>query len=144
MRLEDLSMDEKLSLCRCSARTVAGRYRSLARGAGSRDEPLRRLFEGLADDVEKRLPTFESSTTLPGEEEERIVRGFFPSLSKSAGAPGVDRETGTYLAECLVEEFAAFYRTLAQQATDEESREFFMDAKKAEEFHLEFVRHVLL
>jgi hypothetical protein len=56
MRLQDLSMDEKLALCRRSARTVAGRYRSLAQ-AGFHDEPLRKLFEGLAADVEKRLPT---------------------------------------------------------------------------------------
>ena len=144
MRLEDLGMNEKLALCRRSARTVAGRYRSLAQGAAFADEPLRKLFEGLAADVEQRLPTFESTTTLPEEEEERLVRSFFPSLSKSSGTGSVGREAGTYLAECLVEEFAAFYRTLALQATDEKSREFFMDAKKAEESHLEFVRRVLL
>src|SRR6185295_10987107 len=111
MRLEDLGMNEKLALCRRSARTVAGRYRSLAQSAGSGDEPLRRLFEGLAADVEKRLPTFEAPTTLSEDEEERLVRGFFPSLSKSPGEKFVGREAGTYLAECLVEEFAAFYRT---------------------------------
>lgn len=144
MKLEDLSMNEKLALCRRSARTVAGRYRSLALGAGAGDEPLRKLFEGLAADVERRLPTFESPMALPEEEVERLVLGFFPSLLKSPGTGVVGREAGTYLAECLVEEFAAFYRTLALQATDEESREFFMDAKKAEESHLEFVRHVLL
>src|SRR5947207_15999613 len=122
MKLEDLSVDEKLSLCRRAAGAVLKRYRSLAKATRS-DEPLRRLFEGLAGDVEKRLPTFESSATLPDGEGDRLVGSLLPSLSKSSGAPVVDRETGTFLAECLAEEFAAFYRTLARLSADGESRE---------------------
>ena len=56
----------------------------------------------------------------------------------------MDREVGTYLAECLQQESARLYRTLAEQAPDDESRAFFLHSKEAEESNIRFVRQVLL
>lgn len=144
MTLRDLASNETFSLCRRAAVSVAGRCRFLAQGTAADDAPLRGLLENLAGDLEKRMPKRALPSSVPQEEEDRLIRIYFPSLSKSMGAGFLDREAGTYLAECLLEEFAAFYRILAEQTPDLEARTYFLDATKAEEVHLKFVRRVLL
>ena len=101
-------------------------------------------MQAVIGDLEKRMPKHALPSSVPQEEEDRLIRIYFPSLSKSMGAGFLDREAGTYLAECLLEEFAAFYRILAEQTPDLEARSYFLDATKAEERHLKFVRRVLL
>ncbi|HLF92555.1 MAG TPA: hypothetical protein VJB14_03785 [Planctomycetota bacterium] len=153
MNLESLSLKHRVGLCRRAATAAARRLRTLAQRVHPGDEPLRRLFEDLARDEERHLAEmgrFDAgidSPALGGIQEEdldRIVGRFIPSLSITSGGTFVDREVGTYLAECLQEESARLYRTLAEQAQDEESRAFFLHSKEAEESNIKFVRQVLL
>ena len=153
MKLESLSLREKLSLCRCASGGSARRLHMLALRADPGDEPLRLLFEDLARVEEKRLEqiaNLEAGIDVAVEscfdpaELEGIVGRFLPSLSISTGGGSIDRESGTYLVECLQRESASLYRILAEYSTDEESRAFFLRSVKEEETHLEFMRHVLL
>jgi rubrerythrin len=153
MNLDTLSLKHRVGLCRRAARAAAGRLRMLAGRVDPGDEPLRRLFERLAGSEESHLAEmgrFDAGIDEPstgGIEEEdldRMVERFIPSLSITSGGSFIDREVGTYLAECLQEESASLYRTLADQASDENSRAFFLHSKEAEESNIRFVRQVLL
>jgi rubrerythrin len=153
MNFDALSLKHRVGLCRRAATAAAGRLRMLAQRVEPGDEPLRRLFENLAVDEENHLAEmgrFDAGIDPPpqgGIEEEdldRIVYRFIPSLSITSGGRFIDREVGTYLAECLQVESARLYRALADQALDEESRAFFLHSKEAEESNIRFVRQVLL
>ena len=153
MTLESLSLKHRVALCRRAATAAARRLRTLAGRVQPGDEPLRRFFENLARNEENRLAemgTFDARIDSPlkeGVQEEdldQLVGRFIPSLSISSGEGFLDRESGTYLAECLQEESARLYSTLASQAPDEESRTFFLQSKEAEESSVKFVRQVLL
>jgi hypothetical protein len=151
MKLEELSPQKKLSLCRQAARLVLQRLRKLAQQAEAGDPPLNLLFKGLAGDVEKilvEIGQFESrggsSEVQPEEAGDGIARGFLPSLQKSSGGGSVDRESGIYLAECMGGDLAGIFGTLSGQAGDEASRAFYVRSKQAVEARLEFLRHVLL
>jgi len=153
MTLESLSLKHRVALCRRVATAAAGRLRMLAGRVGPKDEPLRRLFENLAHHEESRLAEMgrfdagidsPSSEGIQEEDLDRLVGRFIPSLSITPGGGFVDREVGTYLAECLQEETARLYSTLASQASDDESRAFFLQSKEAEESSVKFVRQVLL
>lgn len=153
MNLDTLSLKHRVNLCRRAARATASRLRVLAERVDPGDEPLRRLFESLAQNEDRHLEEmgrFDSRIDSPpsgGVEEEdldRILGRFIPSLSITSSGRFVDREVGTYLAECLQEESARMYRTLADQAPDEESRAFFLHSQEAEESSMKFVRQVLL
>ncbi len=153
MKLEGLSMREKLFLCRFASAASARRLHLLALRVDPGDEPLRRLFEDLAgveDKRQERIASLEAGAGLAAEpcfdqaELQGIAGRFLPSLSISTGGGSIDRESGTYLVECLQRESASLYRTLAEHATDDESRTFFLSSLKEEETHLEFMRHVVL
>jgi rubrerythrin len=153
MNLATLSLKHRVALCRRAARAAAGRLRMLAGRVDPGDEPLRRLFENLARDEEnhfEEMGRFDNGIEEPApeaiaeEDLDRMVERFIPSLSITSGGRYLDREVGTYLAECLQEESASLYRTLADQASDEESRDFFLHSKEAEESKIKFVRQVLL
>lgn len=153
MTLEALSLKHRVALCRRAATAAASRLRTLAERVQPGDEPLRRLFETLACREESHLAemgSFDARIDSPpkeGIQEEdldQLVGRFIPSLSVKSGGAYVDREVGTYLAECLQEESARLYGTLAAQASDDESREFFLHSMEAEESGFKFVRQVLL
>lgn len=153
MTLESLSLKHRVALCRRAATAAARRLRALAERVQPGDEPLRRLFERLALSEESRLAemgSFDARIDSPereGIQEEDLdclLGRFIPSLRITSDSRFVDREVGTYLAECLQEESARLYSALAEQATDEESRAFFLHSKEAEESSVRFVRQVLL
>lgn len=150
MSLEVLSSSECISLCREAATLVLGRFRWLAKRAGPGDRPLALLFSELAGDVERNLIDIRQleGPGPPGVPEEetgrQVARGFLPSLSKTAGGGSLDRESGFYLAECLLQELAGFYGALVRQTGDEQARELLNRSKRASESRLEFLRHVVL
>lgn len=151
MKLDALSLKERISLCRRAAAAAVGRLNLLGQAVDPEDGPLRRLFEMLAHDEERRLAEVSRLDVPTGEvpahglrDLDPIIAGFFPSLTREPGEGFVDRETGSYFAECLEEESVRFYRALAEQASDEESRAFFHQSEQDQESHLNFVRNVLL
>lgn len=153
MDLESLTLRHRVELCRRAATAAASRLRTLAERVHPDDDPLRRLLESLAVHQELHLVEmgrFEermepvSRGEVQVEDLDRIVLSFIPSLTITSSARFVDREVGTYLAECLQEESARLYRTLAEQAQDKESRDFFLHSKEAEECDTRFIRQVLL
>lgn len=153
MTLESLSLKHRVALCRRAATAAAGRLRALAGRVQPGDAPLRRLFENLARNEESRLEEMNrfdarievlAPEGFQEEDLDQLVGRFIPSLAITSDSRYVDREVGTYLAECLQEESARLYSTLAAQAPDEESRAFFLQSKEAEESGVRFVRQVLL
>ena len=151
MSLEVLSSRESLSLCRAAAQLVLDRFRWLAQRTEREDRKLSQLFADLAGDVEKNLVEvyqLEGQSHLPQALEEKAghqaARGFLPSLSKTVDGDRLDRESGFYLVERVLEDLAGFYGTLIRQSCDEQSREFLLRSKQAVEARLEFLRHVVL
>lgn len=151
MKLETLSLKERISLCRHAAAAALQRLNLLCQWVDPKDGPLRRLFEGLARDEERHLDALSrfgdqvGEAPADGEKDlDSIIAVFFPSLSNGPGEALIDRETGPYLAECLEEDAARFYRALAEQAPDEESRAFFHHSGEDKESRIQFVRNVLL
>lgn len=151
MKLETLTPRERLSLCRRAATAAVRRLRLLAQGVNPKDGPLRRLLESLLGEEERHLAEigrFEGKTGVApipeGQDLDSVLAWFFPSLSKAPGEGYIDRETGSYFAERLEEEAAQFYRALAEQAPDEESRAFFHHWEADQEAHRRFVQTVLL
>jgi hypothetical protein len=138
MRFARLSTGERILLCRRAATVVIQRLRLLRRRADPEDASLGRLLERLASAEEQQLAELGRFGHRRGgaaveepKDLEAAVAGFFPSLLHGPGGGGIDREAGSYFAECLQEESARLYRALAEEATDEESRAFFLRAEKA-------------
>jgi hypothetical protein len=151
MTLEVLSSSESLSLCRAAAGLVLNRFRRLAHQTEQEDRKLSQLMTELADEVERNLVEIhqlDGQDRLPEALDEasgqRVARGFLPSLSKNCDGVRLDRESGFYLMECILEELAGFYSTLVRQSSDERSRDLLLRLKLAVADRLEFLRHVVL
>lgn len=151
MSLAAFSRRETISLCRRAAAVALRRLRELRQWADPKDDPLKSLLDKLARDQERQLADvarFDGRDVDEAAEEEgpldRVVAGYFPSLLRGLGGGLIDREAGSYFAECLEAEAAHFYRTLAEHASDERSRAFFRKSEEAREARLRFVRTVLL
>jgi len=150
MNLEVLSSNESRSLCLGAANLVLNRFQGLARRTAPEDPPLALLFADLAGDMERSLleiQRLEGQNPLRGAGEEMgqtAARGFLPSLSKTGGEAHLNRESGFYLMECILEDLAGFYGALVRQTTDEKSREFILRSKHTVNGRLDFLRHVVL
>jgi|SRR5579862_9593421 len=151
MTLEVLSSSETLSLCRGAADLVLNRFQWLRRQTTPEDHPLALLLDDLAGDLERNLLEIyrlKGQDLRPGaDEKERgrtAARGFLPSLSKTAGEAHLNRESGFYLMECILEDLAGFYGALVRQSCDEQSRDFLLRSKHAVNGRLEFLSHVVL
>jgi len=149
MNLEVLSSSESRTLCRAAANQALTRFRRLAHHAEQGDRRLSQLFMELAGDVERNLVEMsELDGPLPEAPEEetaqKVARGFLPSLSKSIDGIRLDRESGFYLVECILEELAGFYGTLVRQCCDEKSRELLLRSKLSIKARLEYLQHVVL
>jgi hypothetical protein len=149
MNLAVLSSSECMSLCRDAAFLVMSRFRWLAQRTAPEDRPLILLFRDLAADLEANLQHIEHLEGLnpssgDGETGQRTARGFLPSLEKTPGGSGLDRESGFYLAECILKDLDAFYGALVRHICDEQSRTLLQRSKQAVENRLKFLRHVVL
>ena len=149
MTIEVLSSKESLSLCRDAATLVLEGIRGLAHRAGPSDRPLRSLFEDMTADLEKNLleiGVLEGRNAGIRDEKpgQQTARGFLPSLAKSRGTDGVDRESGFYMAECILGDLSGFYGALVRQTNDEGSRDLLERSKRAVESRLDFLRRVVL
>lgn len=153
MDLQQLALGEKIALCRRAEAAVGKRLKMLARWADPEDDSLRQLFLELANDQEVRLVDIDRLCAWAGElppcrvtdeDLDRLIRRHFPSLYRSTGEGHIQREAGTYLAQCLQEEAVRLYRTLADQATDGESRTFFLHWSREAEWDIDFIRSIIL
>jgi len=147
MSLASFSRRETISLCRRAATVALRRLQQLRQWADPKDDPLKSLLDKLVRDQERQLADiarFDERDVEEGEDLDLAVAGYFPSLLRGLGGGVIDREAGSYFAECLEAEAAHFYRTLAEQASDEPSRAFFRKSEEAREARLRFVRTVLL
>jgi len=149
--MEVLSSRESTSLCRAAALLVRGRFRWLAQRADPGDLQLSRLFSDLDRDVEMNLVEIlglEEPDQVTGEAEEqmgqRAARGFLPSLSKTIGGARLDRESGFFLVECILEDLAGFYGAMVRQTCDEKARDLFLRLQQAVQARLDFLHHVVL
>lgn len=153
VKIDELSLKERHDLSLAATMACVARLEKLVRWADPQDEALQGLLGALVDnaslrirDLERAQPLFRSDGPfqLRHGDVQRLVNAYFPSLSRPLGEGYLDRETGMYLAECLEEEAAHFFRMMATLATDEGSRKFFLRSEKCEESFLDHVRHVLL
>ena len=151
MNLEVLSWSETVSLCREAAGLVLNRFRTLAQRADPGDRPLSELFKDLAGDAERSLDEIRrlhGPGPPPGLSESematRVARGFLPSLLKSVGTGSLDRESGFYLAECVLGDLVGFYGALVRQTGDERARELLQRSGLAVKARLDFLRFVVL
>ncbi len=151
MTLEVLSSSESMSLCLGAANLVLNRFEDLARRTAPGDHPLALLFGDLAGDMDRNLleiRRMEGQNPRPGAGEQAMgqtaARGFLPSLSKTSGEAHLNRESGFYLMECILEDLAGFYGALVRQTCDEKSREFLLRLRHTVNGRLEFLRHVVL
>jgi len=149
MNLQVLSSSESMTLCRAAANLVLTRFTSMARRTEKGDRDLSQLFMELAGDMERNLVEihqYDRAGWRVGSPDEEAGRssalGFLPSLSR--GSERLDRESGFYLVECILEDLAGFYGALVRQSCDERSRELLLRWKLAVEARLEFLHRVVL
>jgi hypothetical protein len=145
MTLEVLSSGESMALCRAAAGMALSRFRTLAQQARDGDRKLSELFLELAGDVERNLAEMDQlAGQSPSTEAAKAARGFLPTLSKGGEGSRLDRESGFYLVECILEELAGFYGMLARQSCDEPSRDLLQRSALAAKSRLIFLHHVVL
>jgi hypothetical protein len=153
MIAQDGSTWERIELALAAARTCIRRTETLLSQADPQDGPLQKLLQSLAKKAAQRLTDLErhartlpgpGSTRWTGKELRDLLRKRFPSVSRPLGEAWINRESGMFLAECLEEECAAFYRDLAAGTTDPATQRLFEDLAKQEQSILEYVRRVLL
>jgi hypothetical protein len=151
MKMEVLSSRESTSLCRAAAHLVLSRFRWLAQRADPGDLQLRLLFSDLESDVEKNLVEIlgvEEPGHVSGAAEEQMAqnaaRGFLPSLLKTIGDARLDRESGFYLVECILEDLAGFYGTVVRQTCDDQVRDLLQRLRQTVDARLAFLHRVVL
>jgi hypothetical protein len=151
--MKELSLKILLSLCRRARLDGVGRLRSILDRTDPHDVSLRRYLVGLFRLQEERLQEterFDSRVDAPvawrpdEAKARRLLKRFFPSVSKGLGSGPVDREVAMHFVERLEEENARFYHLLAARAPDVDSRGFFRQEAEGEESRLKHNREVLL
>jgi hypothetical protein len=153
MNLEELTLQEKHELAVVVTLACVRRLEVLMKRSDPQDSALLRLRDSLAGkalDRAEELEPYRSRTrsvgprTLARKDIDGLISQHFPSFKRSLGEGYLDREAGTYLAECLEEECAAFYQSLAEGLEDGDSRTLFRTLGKQDLSFLDFVRNVLL
>lgn len=148
MRLERLSGDEQLALCRRAERLCGRRLRDLRRYADPQDKALHKLLDERIGDWGLQLKTLERLATGPAPEEDaetlRFLRGRFPSQANGYGEGPIGRDAALYLAECIEDERSRFYHEMAAAARRDDARALFQQLADRDEAQLKFLRTVLL
>jgi hypothetical protein len=153
MDLDELNAAEKYQLAMAATLASVDRLKKLVRWSDPHDEALHAFLQSLLRDEERRADALEQSregrgllgpSRLRHADIERLLKGFFPSFHKRVGEGPIDRERGMYLAECLEEESARFYRGLAERSADDFSRKLFVRLEREDDSFLRLVRDVLL
>jgi hypothetical protein len=153
MNLEELTLQEKHELAVVVTLACVRRLEVLLQRSDPQDSGLQSLLNSLARKALDRAEELEQDrlgahsggpSKLAKKDVEGLISQYFPSFKRSLGEGCLDREAGTYLAECLEAECAAFYQSLAEGLEDCDSRTLFRTLGKQDLSFLDFVRHVLL
>jgi hypothetical protein len=153
MRIEDLSLPELHGLAFAATVASIDRLRKLLRWSDPRDEELQGFLRSLVRNEERRMGELEDAErgidfSGPGRLHHAQIRGFlndyFPSFFRPLGECPIDREHGMYLAECLEEESARFYREMARSSPVPSSKDLFLRLEKEDDSFLQLVRDVVL
>lgn len=151
MKIERMSGDEQVALCRKAERLCGRRLRDLRRFADPHDRALHKILDERIEDLNLQLKALErlgrgAAPDGPGESEEagRFIRSRFPSHTNGFGEGPLIRDVALYLAECLEDERSRFYHEMAAAAREEEARSLFQQLADRDEAHLKFLRTVLL
>jgi len=151
MKIEELSREGQLALCRRIERQCGLRLRSLRRFADPQDKPLHKILDERIEDLNLQLRALERldrRAPEPPSPDDADLAGFlsdrFPSQRKGFGEGPVTRDVALYLAECVEDERSRFYQGMAAVARDELTRTLFQHFADRDEAHLKFLRTVLL
>lgn len=150
MKIEALSKEDQLALCRAVERACGARLRSLRSFADPRDKPLQKVLDERLEDWRFQTRSIDRLDRGPGggalkpEDLDRFLRERFPSQKTGTGEGPLSREVAFYLAECLDEERSRFYHDMAEAARDPEARVLFQQLADRDDAHLKFLRTVTL
>jgi rubrerythrin len=149
MKIESLSKEDQLGLCRDVERACGARLRDLRSFADPGDQPLKKVLDERLEDWRDQMRALDRPDRGPGaalapEDLERFLRERFPSRKIGTGEGPLSREVALYLAECLEEERSRFYHDLAGAAGDPEARALFQKLADRDDAHLKFLRTVTL
>jgi hypothetical protein len=153
MILDDLGVSGRQDLALAATVSCVDRLNKLTRWSDPRDAALHAFLESLLKNEERRVDELErvgirrdrpGPGRLSHAELRRLMKKFFPSFYRPFGEGPMDRERGMYLAECLEEESARFYREMADHATDQATKELFLRLEREDDSCLQLVRDVLL
>jgi len=153
MNMANLTDRDRLELCRRAIVKCVQWLKYLSKVSDPNDQPLQRFLVVLAKESERNSNSVNELADLIGDPPEcgmeekgfdPLLRSLFPSMRRGVGEGYLGRELGMHFAECIEEELARFYQSLAEGAEDPEVRSFLVRAGKEEASHLETVRHLLL
>jgi len=153
MKLEELTLRERHEFAVMVTLACVRRLEALTRRSDPEDVAVHRLLDNLAKKALDRAMELESfrlrvlsrgPSRLSRKFAEELIRLHFPSFSRPLGEGPLDREGATYLAECLEEECANFYQSLAEGLEEGDSHTLFQSLGRQDLSFLAFVRHVLL
>lgn len=142
-----------LAMAQGAAAACVRRLRQIRRLSDPHDPPLKAFLKSLVRGAHLRVqelrefisqdPAIES---MEGDfiRLQRPLRSRLPSLSIPLGEGFVDRETGTYLVECLKSDLAAFHQNLADRASDDRSMVLYRQFAQEDLSALDCVRNVVL
>lgn len=150
---DELNLSDRYDLALAATVACVDQLKKLVRWSDRRDEALQAFLESLLRNEERRLDELERVGVRRGRsgiprlhhaDLRRMLEAYFPSFYRSPGEGPIDRERGMYLAECLEEESARFYRKMAECASDPASKDLFRRLEREDDSFLQLVRDVLL
>ena len=153
VRIEELTLAERHGLAFAATVASIDRLRKLLRWSDPRDEELQGFLRSLVRNEERRMDELEDAgrrlnfsgpCRLRHAQIRGLLNDYFPSFFRHLGECPIDREHGMYLAECLEEESARFYRELARNSSVPSSKELFLRLEKEDNSFLQLVREVVL
>jgi hypothetical protein len=153
MNLGDLTLRERHEFAIVVTLACVRRLQILTQCSDPEDAGVQGLLDSLAKkaldrteelDLFRRRTLSKKPSRLNRKVTEELLRRHFPSFSRPLGEGRLDREAATYLAECVEEECAGFYRSLSDGLEDSDSRTLFRTLGNQDLSFLEFVRHVIL
>lgn len=153
MNAEGWTPSERYDLALAATLACVDRLRNLLRWSDARDIALHEFLRSLLRNELRRLsdlgragirPKGPRSERLDPDTLRRLLEESFPSFYKPLGEGPIDRERALYLAECLEEESARFYRELSGPATNPAAKNTFLRLKREDDSALQFVRDVVL
>lgn len=152
MRVEELSLCERLVLCGRAEEACIHRLRGILQRVDPVDRLLVRLLEELIGGEEKHaeiIRRFQETTASPLVWRmdvplmERLLGHSFPALSEGLGTGPVDRRAVVCFVESLEKESSRFYQRMSNCAPDQASRGLFARMAIGEESHLDDLRQAL-